>query len=151
MHGGLWYGWMQARGGAALFGGKAGAWIGAATCGAVLLWAVITLLRREGVPLASAVGKIALAGAAILALISLKAPGVGPAAAILVVGYANGNRVLAGLGVAALLGYLSHYYYALHATLLEKSVLLACAGLTLFLLRLALLKWWPRAKEVGHA
>jgi len=151
MHGELWYSWMQARGGAVLFGGEAGAWIGAVTCGAVLLWAVITLLRREGVPLASAVGKIALAGAAILALLSLKTPGVGPAAAILVVGYANGNRVLAGLGIVALLGYLSHYYYALHATLLEKSVLLACAGLALLLLRLALLKWWPRAKEVGHA
>jgi uncharacterized membrane protein len=117
----------------------------------VLLWAVVLLLQREGVAPTSGPGAIALAGAAILGLASFKAPGVGPAAAILVIGYANGNRLLAGLGVIGLLGYLAHYYYVLHATLLEKSILLACAGLALLAVRLALHRWWPVRTEKARA
>jgi len=128
-------------------------WIGAALSGAALLWAVLRLLAREGLALDSSQGKIALAGAAILALATLKAPGLGPAAAVLVVGYANGNRVLAGLGVLALLGYLSHYYYALQVTLLEKSALLASTGAALLAVRLALHRYFPApgSKESSHA
>lgn len=133
-------------------GGALGIWLGAVLSAAVLLWAVMLLLRREGVALASAPGRIALTGTAILSLASFNAPGVGPATAILVVGYANGKRVLAGLGVIALLGYLAHYYYVLHATLLEKSVLLACTGVALLAARLALHRWWPvRTKDASHA
>jgi uncharacterized membrane protein len=68
-----------------------------------------------------------------------------------VVGFANGNRVLIGLGIAALVGYLSHYYYSLQATLLEKSVLLMCTGLVLLAARFALHRWWPLSKEQAHA
>lgn len=117
--------------------------LGTALSAAVIFWAVVLLLRRERVALGSATGRIALGGAAIVGLASLQAPGIGPAIAILVVGHANGNRVLAGLGVLALLGYLSQYYYALHATLLEKSIILICSGIALLLTRLALQRWWP--------
>ena len=133
-------------------GGMAGAWIGAGLTGAALLWAVVQLLAREDVPLESAQGKIAVVGAVILAVATLKAPGIGPAAAVLVIGYANGNRVLAGFGILALLGYLSHYYYALQITLLEKSAVLACTGIALLAVRLALLRYWPATKEgASHA
>jgi hypothetical protein len=133
-------------------GGMAGAWIGAGLTGAALLWAVVRLLAREDVPLESPQGKIALVGALILALATLKAPGIGPAAAVLVIGYANGNRVLAGFGVLALLGYLSHYYYSLQITLLEKSAVLAFTGLALLAARLALIRYWPAAREgASHA
>ena len=151
MHGELWTQWLFAKGGGPI-GGHLGIWLGAILSAAVLLWAVILLLRREQVPLDSGPGRIALAGALILGLASLKAPGVGPAAAILVVGFANGNRVLAGLGILALLGYLSHFYYALHATLLEKSLILACTGVALLAVRLAVHRFWPEeAKEVSSA
>ncbi len=151
MHGSLWYGWIATMGGRAPSGSVALAWAGAVVAGVVLVGAVLLLLRREQVALDSGPGRVALAAATVLALASLKAPGVGPAVAILAVGYANGNRVLAGLGIAALIGYLSHYYYALHATLLEKSVLMACAGIGLLVARLALHRWWPEQKEVTHA
>lgn len=152
MHGDLWMAWLAGRGRGPL-GGETGLWLGAALSGVVLLWGVIMLLRRESVALSSGPGRVALAGAVILALASLKAPGVAPAAAILVIGYANGNRVLAGFGIFALLGYLSHYYYALHATLLEKSMLLVCTGLALLAARFALHRFWPAsgAKEAVHA
>lgn len=131
--------------------GEAGVWAGRIASLAVLLWAVLMLLRREGLPVASAQGRVGLAAALILGAASIKAPGVGPAVAILVVGYANADRVLAGLGVFALLGYLSHYYYSLQATLLEKSGLLAATGIALLIARLALRHWWPEQPQNGEA
>ncbi|HEX9397165.1 MAG TPA: DUF4401 domain-containing protein [Burkholderiales bacterium] len=135
--------------------GESGAWLGRLASLAVLLWAVAMLLRREGLALGSAQGRVGLAGALILGIASFKAPGVAPAVAILIVGYANADRVLAGLGILALLGYLSHYYYSMQVTLLEKSGLLAAAGFALLVARLALRHWWPEpqagAREAHHA
>jgi hypothetical protein len=133
--GALWYGLLLRHPQAAA---QATAWAGAAASGAVLLGAVAALLRREGVAVFSRAGAKAMGAAAILAAASLKAPGLAPALAILVVGYANGNRVLAGLGIAALIGYLSQYYYTLDATLLEKSAVLAVTGIVLLAARLAM-------------
>jgi len=118
---------------------------GAAVSGVALIYVVVRLLGREGVPLASGAGRAALAGAAVLALASLAAPGLAPAVAILVLGYANGNRVLTGLGVLVLLGYLSYYYYSLETTLLLKSALLVAVGSALLGVRLALHRWWLHA------
>jgi hypothetical protein len=128
-------------------------WLGAAAGGAALVWAVFRLIRREGVPVDSAPGRIALAAALILAAASLWAPGLAPMIAILVVGYANGNRVLTGLGILGLLGYLSYYYYSLEMTLLQKSALMVGVGAALLLARLALHRWWPEpeAIEAGEA
>lgn len=151
LHGDLWTAWMLGRGVHGPLGGEAGIWLGNLASGAVFVWAVHRLLRREGVTLQERHGRVALGGAVLIALISLRAPGVGPAAAILVVGYANGNRVLAGLGILALLGYLATYYYSLQATLLVKSALLLCAGFALLAARLALRRWWPEQQEAKHA
>ena len=131
--------------------GEAGLWLGRFASLAVLLWAVVMLLRREGLALSSGQGRIGLAGALILGVASFKAPGVAPAAAILIVGYANADRVLSGLGILALLGYLSSYYYWLQATLLEKSALLAATGVALLVARFALRHWWPANGEARHA
>ena len=118
-------------------GGALGYRIGAALSGIVLLWVVMKLLRRYGKPAANGPGLLALAGALVVGLVSLKAPGIAITLTILLLGFANGNRVLAGLGIAGLLAYLSWFYYSLHATLLEKSALLFCAGVALLLARLA--------------
>ena len=79
--------------------------------GIALLWAVWQLLIREAVDPTASAGGCFLAAAGILSLATLKAPGLAPASLILLLGFGNGNRVLSGLGVAALLGYLSFYYY----------------------------------------
>lgn len=124
-------------------------WLAPALSGVALLWMVVRLLRREGVPAGSAPGRIALTGAAIFAVASLWAPGLTPMIAILVVGHANGNRLLTGLGILGLLGYLSYYYDSLEITLLQKSALLVGVGAVLLLVRLALHRWWP--EETAHA
>lgn len=123
--------------------------VSAALSGAALLYAVLSLLK--GVPLTAGPARAALTGAVLVALASLAAPGLAPAVAILVLGYANGNRVLTGLGILVLLGYLSHYYYSLEMTLLAKSALLAGAGCALLLARLALHRLWPAAGEDADA
>ncbi|MBS0335402.1 MAG: DUF4401 domain-containing protein [Proteobacteria bacterium] len=155
LHGSLVAGWILGRAGHGVSLGEPAVWLGRVASAAVLLWAVAMLLRREGLSLSSGPGRVGLAGALVLGLVSIKAPAVGPAAAILIVGYANADRVLAGLGIFALLGYLSHFYYALHATLLEKSVLLAATGAALLGVRLAMRLWWPDDAsgntEAGHA
>lgn len=151
LHGGLWLGWVVSRGHGQPIGGDPVQWLGHGASALVLVGAVVALIRREGLELGSGQGRVGLAAAIILGAASFKAPGVGPAAAILVVGYANGNRVLAGLGIAALLGYLSHYYYSMQTTLLFKSGLLAATGIALLAARLVLHRWWPEQKGVSHA
>ena len=126
---------------------RGNAWLEAAACGAVLLVAVLAILRREGVAPGSGPGRSALGGALVLALVALKAPGVAAATVVLLAGYANANRVLAGLGVLALIAYLSYYYYSLQATLLEKAALLGAAGLAVLAARFALQRWWPQAAD----
>lgn len=124
------------------------AWLGAGLGGAVLLVGVQQLLRREGVAPGSRGGLGLLAVAAALALASFKAPGLAPALLVPLLGFAQGTRVLLGLGIAALLGYLSFYYYSLQFTLLHKSALLAATGLGLLAARVLLQRAWP---ERDHA
>lgn len=130
--------------------GEPGLWLARLASVAVLLATVAALLQREGLGFASGQGRVGLAGALILGAASIEAPGVGPAAAILVLGFANGDRVLRGMGVVALLGYLSHYYYSLHATLLAKALLLMAMGVALLAARLAMRHWWPPASAAGE-
>jgi uncharacterized protein DUF4401 len=151
VHGGLWFGWLLRTGHAQPLDGAAVEWLGRGASALVLVAAVVALLRREGLALSSPQGRVGLAAALILGAASFKAPGVGPAAAVLIVGYANGNRVLAGLGIVALLGYLSHYYYSLDTTLLYKSGLLAATGAALLAARFVMQRWWQEEKEVAHA
>lgn len=128
-------------------------WIGAGLGGIALLWLVWRLLIREAVEPSSSAGWRILVVAGMLAVATLKAPGLAPATLILLLGYGNGNRVLFGLGVVALLGYLSFYYYSLEETLLQKSALMAATGIALLAARFMLQKWWPAPlqQEDQHA
>lgn len=130
-----------------VLGGEISQWLGAVLGGAVLVWAAAMLLRREARALWTPAGRGALLVAVILGAAALKAPGIAPAVAVLVVGFANGNRILAAFGIVALIGYLSHYYYSLQASLLEKSALLATAGVALLLARLVMHRAWPQSNE----
>ena len=145
-------GWMG-RGQMAFIGGALGFWIGAALIGAITVWVVRKLLLRQGIAISRGPGLAALAGAVIVGLISLKAPGVGVAVTMLLLGYANANRVLTGLGMLSLLAYWSYYYYSLEMTLLEKSEVLVCAGVVLIAARLAMKRRWPigDGEDARHA
>jgi uncharacterized membrane protein len=108
--------------------------------GAILLWVVWALLRRAGAALPGRTALVVLAGAALAVLVSLEAPGIAASVCILLLGFAHGNRVLTGLGGAALLLYAGGYYYELHVTLLVKSQVLAATGIVLLVVRWLLLR-----------
>ena len=125
-------------------------WVGAALTSIVWLGVVAALLRREAAVAGRYNRRLALVGGLIVALATLKAPGLAPLVAVLLLGFANGTRTLVGLGALALLGYGIHYYYALEVSLLEKSMLLAATGIALLLARLAMNRHRP-AEVNSHA
>jgi uncharacterized membrane protein len=126
-------------------------WMGELTSAAVLIVVVWKLLAQAGaqLPHRSAVGGLAMA--VLIGAVSCKAPGISAALTVVLLGYAAGNRVLAGLGIAAMVAYVFAYYYSLEATLLFKSGLLAATGVALLAVRALLLKWSQTEHEVDHA
>jgi len=122
-----------------------------AAYGLVLLGSVVLLLRREEVALDSAEGRSAIALTLPLAAACYFAPGLSPFLLSLILGFANGNRVLQGLSVMALLLYLGRYYYLLDLTLLDKSLLLIALGAVLLCARFLLQYLLPRPEAHDHA
>jgi hypothetical protein len=115
-------------------------WMGEALVLATLLFVVWRLVRRAGWAPREPRSVIALATAAAIGAASLKAPGVAAGFIIVLLGFAHGNRVLSGLGIAALLFYVSGYYYLLDATLLFKAGVLAASGAALLAARWVMLR-----------
>jgi len=111
----------------------------------VFVYMAVRLLRREDVVLGSRVGIAALAGSVALMAAAWSAPGVTAALLIMLVGYASGNRFLLGLGLIALGGYLSYFYYQMHSTLLAKSAVLAETGAVLLVARAVMLSLFDTA------
>ena len=106
-------------------------WLAEILAGAALIATVAVLVKRAGWNLVERRALLALAAAAAAALVSLRASGVAGGLMIVLLAFANGNRVLLGLGIAGLLYYLSRYYYLLDMTLLGKAGVLAATGLVL--------------------
>ena len=106
-------------------------WMGKMLTGLVLLVIIWQLLIRYRVAIPGRLSLIALLAGIVIALVSARASGISIGVAIVLLGYANGNRLLRALGFISLLFYLSVYYYSLHITLLDKSIMLAVLGLIL--------------------
>jgi hypothetical protein len=125
-------------------------WISQLLPGCVLLAVAWTLLRREHLAIPGQAANAALLACLLLALAALKAPGLSTGVCIILLGFAHGNRVLTGLGVAALLLYASAFYYQLGDTLLVKSAALAASGAALLALRWLLLRWLRHVGRAAH-
>ena len=119
----------------------------------ILVWATFVVVRREGYPPPRRIGLAAVGAALFFGLLSLLMPGLASALLIALLGFAAGNRILAAFGILSLLGFVSHFYYSLHATLLEKSGILAVAGLCLLIACFVLRRGFPSSGEgePGHA
>lgn len=116
------------------------------------LWVVKKLLDRENILLNSAVAQVTISAAVLFGILSFVTHGMVTALLILLLGFATGNRVLMGLGLLALGGFMSHYYYQLQHTLLFKSLVLIISGAVLLTIRFALHKYFPLTeKENDHA
>jgi uncharacterized membrane protein len=134
---------LTGKSGAMMFGARLAPqippWIGEAFVVAALLVSVWVLIRRAGWTMREPKTLLAFAAAAALGAASFKAPGIACGLMIAMLGFSNGNRVLAGLGIAALLYYVSSYYYLLNETLLFKSGVLLATGIVLLGVRWSVL------------
>ena len=113
------------------------------------VWAAAALSLREGHR--SRFSAVAVGAAILVALLSVAAPGLASALLILLLGFAAGSRILAALGILSLLGFVTHFYYGLHATLLEKSAILAATGLCLLAACFLLRRFSPPAEATDSA
>lgn len=123
--------------------------LGRGLTAAILVWAAAVLALRE----TGRASPYAIGAALLFGLLSLKAPGLASAALVLLLGFAAGSRILMALGIVSLLGFVAHFYYSLHASLLEKSGILALTGLLLLLAHFAVRIRFPTpaAPDPGHA
>ena len=124
-------------------------WTRVLVTGAVFLYTVFRLALREGFGINARLTQTALIAALAIAVASYRAPGIATGLVVVLLGFANANRVLAGLGVFSLIIYLSLFYYQLQATLLTKSISLLATGLVLLVARLALGRVLPAADSEG--
>ncbi len=125
-------------------------WMGEVVAGAATLFVVWQLLRRHGQALAGRFAVTALTGTLALCAVSMEAKGITAGMVIMLLGFAGGNRVLLGLGIASLLFYISSYYYLLDATLLAKAQTLLVTGLGLLALRWLMVRVMAGEKEAEH-
>ncbi|MBI5484230.1 MAG: DUF4401 domain-containing protein [Deltaproteobacteria bacterium] len=130
---------------------KHGAEVGTSLVIIVVLVVTVNILRELVIEPFSSEG-IAILGCAVLTLaVSFPAHGFAAALLILILGFAGGNRILFGLGLLALVSFLSHYYYQMRETLLFKSLILAAIGLFMIGCRWLLLKLYPAKETRIHA
>jgi len=128
-------------------------WARGLLIGAVLLYVVQQLLAQHDTGPSSRVGVAALGAAAAFAIATYTASGVIASLIVMLLGFSRGNRTMFGLGVAALLGYLSYFYYTLQATLLTKSIVLMASGAVLIAVWVVMRAMFgdAPAKETAHA
>jgi uncharacterized membrane protein len=124
-------------------------WVGEILAGAVMLYVVWRLLQRLGMRLAEPFAMTTLLSTMLFCSVSLEARGITVGMTIILLGFAGGNRILLGLGIASLLFYISSYYYLLETTLLFKSGTLLVVGVVLLAARWLMLRVASRPKEVS--
>jgi hypothetical protein len=117
--------------------------LGRALTAAVLVWATLVVVRREGYAPPSRIGLAAVGAAVLFGLLALQMPGLASALLILLLGFSAGSRIVVGFGMLGLLGFVAHFYYSLHATLLAKSGILAVTGLCLLIAWFVLRRGFP--------
>ena len=104
------------------------------------LYAAYLILKRYHIKLLSAAGLLISAAIIILGVISIYVSGLLATSLIIIIATANSQRVLLGLGVIALVGYIFWYYYQLDTSLLVKSASMLVIGIALLLLRWLLVR-----------
>jgi Domain of unknown function (DUF4401) len=109
------------------------------------------LLARDTAPGSTRGAALAAASLAALAIVAFKLPAVAASFVMLLMAFAAGQRVIAGLAIVALVASLAHYYYRLDTTLLDKAAAWLAIGLALLLARIVVLRLMPPDRESSDA
>jgi len=115
-----------------------------------IIWQLLKRVTAHNGSLSKRTCLLTMFATLIVTLLSSQAHGLIVGVIILVLGFANSNRVLLGLGLIALLFFIAYYYSTLSTTLLYKSIHLFVLGLVLLISYWILKKWLlPMDKEVS--
>lgn len=104
------------------------------------LYAAYLILKRYNIALFSKPSLIIMGAIIVLGVISIYAAGLLATCLIIVIAMANSQRLLLGLGVLALVGYIFWYYYQLDTSLLVKSGSMLIIGIVVLLMRWLLVR-----------
>ena len=104
------------------------------------LYAAYLILKRYHIKLLSAAGLLISAAIVLLGIMSIYVSGLLATSLIIIIATANSQRVLLGLGIIALVGYIFWHYYQLDTSLLVKSASMLVIGIALLLLHWVLIK-----------
>lgn len=104
------------------------------------LYAVHLILRRYQMTLLLPAGLVIITAISVMAVISVYVSGLLAASLVIVIAIANAQRILAALGVSALVGYVFWYYYQLDTSLLIKSASMLAVAIGLLLIRWLVVK-----------
>ncbi|WP_296237321.1 DUF4401 domain-containing protein [Psychrobacter sp. UBA5136] len=104
------------------------------------LYAAYLILKRYHIKLLPTAGLLISAAIIILGVASIYVSGLLATSLIIIIATANSQRVLLGLGIIALVGYIFWYYYQLDTSLLLKSASMLVIAIALLLLRWRLIK-----------
>ena len=136
------FGWFHRNPGAGSWLMQNADWLSALLNSVVLLYLVYRLATEYRVKSSSQSGRLLMLAAVLLLFSAMPVIGLSSALLVLLVGYARQNKVLMVMGGLALLGFVSWYYYSLHITLLNKSLVLMAMGLAMLLGYLWLRRLW---------
>ena len=99
------------------------------------LYATYLILKRYYIALLAKPSLIFMGIVIILGILSVYVSGLLATSLVIAIAFANSQRVLLGLGVLSLVGYIFWYYYQLDTSLLIKSGSMLIIGLAVLLLR----------------
>ena len=112
------------------------------------LYATYLILKRYRITPLTKPSLIIISIMIILGLLSVYVSGLLATSLVIIIAFANSQRVLLGLGIVSLVGYIFWYYYQLDTSLLIKSGSMLIIGLVILLLR-ELLKRLSTPKAVN--
>lgn len=112
------------------------------------LYATYLILKRYRIAPLTKPSLIIMSIVIILGILSVYVSGLLATNLVIIIAFANSQRVLLGLGIVSLVGYIFWYYYQLDTSLLIKSGSMLIIGLVILLLR-ELLKRLSAPKAVN--
>ncbi len=123
-------------------------WLSEILIAAVFINILLSLARQYQVKLQSQAGTLMVASGVLIVTLGYFIIGVSGALLLLLIGFMKQRRSLISLGIVALLGFISWYYYSLSITLLTKSIILITFGLA-FLIGFYLLSIYSGGKRLS--
>jgi uncharacterized membrane protein len=123
--------------------------VGTSLVNLALLASTVIVIQRQHFALNSLPAIVGLLAAIILCGFSYVAPGLSSALLLILIAYSFSDRVLLGVGLFALLSFVSHYYYQLQVSLLYKSIVLMSLGLLLLATRVLLGRLFPETRSTA--